>query len=89
MPQKMLSLLWPGTAEGGGQWGGGSQKGGGVWPSLSRVWPPRIPLLRSSPVLSPLGSPVLSPLSSLLFSLHSALPLSPSQEDLARPDLGG
>lgn len=25
MPQKMLSLLWPGTAEGGGHWGGGSQ----------------------------------------------------------------
>lgn len=23
MPQKMLSLLWPGTAEGGGNWGGG------------------------------------------------------------------
>lgn len=54
---------------------------------LSLVWLPRLPpLLPSSLLSSHLPSaPVLSP----LFSLHSALPLSPSQEDLAGPDLGG
>lgn len=90
MPQKMLSLLWPGTAEGGGKWGGGWREGGGVWPGLCPVWQP---WPSSPPFLSPLlfsQLPILSSplLSCPLLSLHSALPLSPSQEDLARPDLG-
>lgn len=71
MPQKMLSLLWPGTAEGGGQWGGGRRREEGSEPSLSLVWLPWLPPLLSSPLFSSpvlfrLCSPVLS--SSLLSS---------------------
>lgn len=81
MPQKMLSLLWPGTDEGGGQWGGGRRGRRGLVGSL--VW---LPPFLSSSILSPLCShPLL--FWSFLFSLHSVLPLSPSQEDLAWLDL--
>lgn len=81
MPQKMLSLLWPGTAEGGGHWGGGSQGRRGLArpePSMAAL-----PFVHSTfPFSSPVSSaPILS--SAVFFSLRSALPLCSSREDLA------
>lgn len=66
MPQKMLSLLWPGTDEGGGQWGGGRRGRRGLVGSLVRL--PWLPPLFSCPLFSLLPS---SPL--LLFPLLSSL----------------
>lgn len=55
MPQKMLSLLWPGTAEGGGHWGGGSQgRRGLAQPEPSMAALPSSPSLFPLPLLSPL-----------------------------------
>ncbi len=65
---------WGGRAMG---WRQAREEGSG----LAWAWHGCLDYLLSFPVLSPLSSPVLS--STLLFSRHSALPLSPSQEDLA------
>lgn len=111
MPQKMLSLLWPGTAEGGGRpmerrqareerssqtlaW----YRCFGYRPTFSLLPSTLLPssTILSASMLSPLlfsllFAPLCSPLlfSSFLFSLHSSLPLRPSWEDLAGPDLEG
>lgn len=71
MPQKMLGLLWPGTAEEGGHWGGAEAgRGGGVWLSLSMAAMAVSSLfLFSAPV--PVSSPHPSaPHPSVLFSLQ-------------------
>lgn len=92
MPQKMLGLLWPGTAEEGGHWGGGGRPGrrGLVELSMAAVAasPPVSSLFLFSapvPVSSPHPSALLPPSSSLF---NSAPPLSSSREDWAGLDLG-
>lgn len=76
MPQKMLSLLWPGTAEGGGHWGGGSQGRRG----LAQPEPTMAARAASSPLFPfPVPSSALpssAPLSSSRFArLHHIAPL--------------
>lgn len=68
MPQKMLSLLWPGTAEGGGHWGGGSHGRRGL------AQPE--PSMATSPPLFPLPLPSSALLSSSCFArLYHSAPL--------------
>lgn len=81
MPQKMLGLLWPGTAEEGGQRGGGRAREEGSRPGRERDGSPSpsvaalapCPPLLSRPVISSLLSTPLS--SSLLTQLCHLDPL--------------